>query len=61
MIGHSDASTATWSLGCHCPVSFDDKIGIRDTDLILSQALRMNMCEVPSYYGSRVSTTTLGF
>ena len=33
--------------------------GIRDVDLILSQALRMNMHEVPSYYGSLVNNTTL--
>ena len=59
-IGHKDGSTATWSLGFHGPGSFDDKIGIRDVDFILSQVLRMNMCEVPSFYGSRVSTTTLG-
>ena len=32
--------------------------GIRDVDLILSQALRMNMHEVPSYYGSLVNNTT---
>ena len=61
MIGHSDGSTATWSLGCHGPRSFDDKIGIRDTDFIPSQALRMNMCEVPSYYGSRVSMPHWGY
>ena len=59
-IGHKDGSTATWSLGFHGPGSFDDKIGIRDVDFILSQALRMNMCEVSFFYGSRARTTTLG-
>ena len=34
-------------------------IGIRDVDLMLSQALKMNMHEVPSYYGSHVNNTTL--
>ena len=34
-------------------------IEIRDVDLILSQALKMNMREVPSYYGSRVNNATL--
>ena len=33
--------------------------GTQDVDLILSQALKMNMREVPSYYGSRVNKTTL--
>ena len=60
MLGHSDGSTATWSLGSHGPVSFDDKIGTRDTDLRPSQALRMNMCEVPSYFGSRVEHYHIG-
>ena len=35
-------------------------IEIRDVDLIPCQALRMNMHEVLSYYGSRVNNTTLG-
>ena len=35
-------------------------IEIRDVDLVLSQALKMNMREVPSYCGSRVNNTTLG-
>ena len=34
-------------------------IGIQDADLIPPQALRMNMREVPSYYGSLVNNTTL--
>ena len=46
--------------GSHGPGSFDDKIGIRDVDFILSQALGVNMCEVPSFDRSRASTTTLG-
>ena len=36
-------------------------IGIRDVYLILSQALKMNMREVPSHNGSHVNNTTLGF
>ena len=34
-------------------------IKIRGVDLILSQAPKMNMDGVPSYYGSRVNNTTL--
>ena len=34
-------------------------IEIRYVDLMLSQAPRMNMREVPSYYGSHVNSTTL--
>ena len=34
-------------------------IGIQDADLILPQALLMNMREVPSYYDSLVNSTTL--
>ncbi len=34
-------------------------VEIQGVDLILSQALRMNMHEVPSYYGSLVNNTTL--
>ena len=33
----------------------------QDVDLIRSQALRMTMHEVPSYYNSRVDNTTLEF
>ena len=32
----------------------------RDVGLVLSQTLKMNMREVPSYYGSRVNNTTKG-
>ena len=35
-------------------------IEIRGVDLILSQAPKMNMHGVPSYYGSHVNNTTLG-
>ena len=35
-------------------------IEIQDEDLIRSQAPKMNMHEVPSYYGSRVNNTTMG-
>ena len=48
------------SFRSHGPGSFDDKIGIRDVDFILSQALGVNMYEVPSFDRSRASTTTLG-
>ena len=58
ILGHCDGSTATRSLGSHGPGSSDD-IETRDVDLILSQALKMNMHEVPSYYGSRENNTTL--
>ena len=34
-------------------------VEIQGADLILSQALKMNLHEVPSYYGSRVNSTTL--
>ena len=34
-------------------------VEIQGVDLILSQALKMNMHEVPSYYGSHVNSTTL--
>ena len=34
-------------------------VEIQGVGLILSQALRMNMHEVPSYYGSLVNNTTL--
>ena len=34
-------------------------IEIRDVGLILSEALKMNMREVASYYGSRVNNTTV--
>ena len=59
----SDILTAPQPLGLSGsigPGSFDDKIRIRDVDFILSQALRMNMCEVSFFYGSRARTTTLG-
>ena len=35
--------------------------GTQDEDLILSQALKMNMHEVPSWYSFRVNKTTLEF
>ena len=59
VLGHSNGSTAA---GLSGPVAQGHliTIEIRDVDLILSEALRMNMHEVPSYYGSRVNNTTVG-
>ena len=56
---HSNKLTAPWPQG---PMDQDHlmTIGIRDADLILPQALKMNMREVPSYYGSRANSSTKG-
>ena len=54
LLGQSDGSTATGSLGS--PVTTTET---QDADLILSQALRMNMHEVPSYYSFHVNSITL--
>ena len=59
---NSDVVTAPQPLGLSGPMAQGHlmTIELRDVDLILSQALRMNMHEVPSFYGSRVNNTTLG-
>ena len=58
MLGQSNFFTATGSLGSHGPGRLMT-IEIQRVDLILSLVLKMNMHEVPSYYGSRVNSTTL--
>ena len=57
-----DMVTAPQPLGPSGPMAQGHlmTIGIRDVDLTLSQALKMNMHGVPSYYGSHVNNTTLG-
>ena len=57
MLGQSTRSTATGSLGSHGPGSSSDNR--QDADLILPQALLMNMREVASY-DSRANNTTKG-
>ena len=58
VLGHGGGSTATGFLGSHGQGWSDDsKNGV---DLTLSQALKMSMHGVPSYYGSHVNNTTLG-
>ena len=58
MLGQSNFFTATGSLGSHGPCRLMT-VEIQGVDLILSQVLKMNLHEVPSYYGSRVNSTTL--
>ena len=52
-----DGSTAA---GSHGPGSFDDNRNTRRRLDTFSQALKMNMHGVPSYYGSHVNNTTNG-
>ena len=58
-LGRSDGSPATGSLGFHGPGSFDDNRITQDAELILSQALMMNMHEALCCYIFRVNTSTL--
>ena len=58
MLGQSNGSTATGSLG-PTALGHPMTIVIQDVDLILLQALKTNMHGVPSYYDSHVSNTTL--
>ena len=53
--------TAPQPLGPSGPMALDRlrTVEIQGVDLILSQALKMNMHGVPSYYGSHVNSTTL--
>ena len=55
-----DRVRAPQPLGLSGPMALDHLMttGIQDADLILPQALLMNMREVPSYYDSRANNTT---
>ena len=57
----SDIATAPQPLDLSGPMvqGYLMTIGIPDGDVIHSQALLMNMREVPSYYDSRVNSSTL--
>ena len=59
MLGQSDGSTATGSLG---PMAQGRlmTVEIQGVDLRRSQAPKINKHEVPSYYGSRANNTTKG-
>ena len=54
VLGHSDGSTATGSLGSHGPGSSDDNREIQDEDLIRSQAPKMNYREVSEFIAKQV-------
>ena len=57
----SDIVTAPQPLGLSGPMARGHlmTVEIQGVDLILSQALKMNMHGVPSYYGSHVNSTPL--
>ena len=57
VLGHGESSTATRSLGSHGPGSSDDN-RTQDAGLILSQALMMNVHEVPYSCIFRVNKST---
>ena len=59
---HSEIVMVPQPLGLSGPMAQGHRrtTGTQDVDLILSQALRMNVHEVPSYCGSFVNHTTLG-
>ena len=59
---YSDMVTAPQPLDLSVPMAQRrlTTTGIQDVDLILSQSLKMNMSEVPSFHGSQVNKTTLG-
>ena len=60
---YSDVVTAPQPLGPSGPMAQDHltTTGTQDVDLILFQALKMNIHEVPSYCSFRANTTTLMF
>ena len=60
ILGHSDDSTATGSLGSHGPGSSDDNRNTR-RGFDIFQTPRTNMCEVPSCHSFRANNTTLEF
>ena len=58
VLGHSDGSTATGSLGSLGSHGHLMTIETQDEGLIRSQALKMNKREVPHYFDSLVRNTT---